>query len=140
MLKRFVMVGCVSNMCFYFSSLLLPLQLACVYVSMCIALTILLLKANIPSLSDRIPPAAYISVCNAGHSWVLDSWGYYQFGSSRLWIQLPSRSLPSTWQPVLFWDIQGLHGFTESWNGLGWKGPYWSSSSNPPDIGRDTFN
>jgi len=29
---------------------------------------------------------------------------------------------------------------TESQNGLGWKGRYRSSSSNPPDMGRDTFH
>ena len=28
--------------------------------------------------------------------------------------------------------------FIESWNGLGWKGPLRSSSSNPPAIGKDT--
>ena len=28
----------------------------------------------------------------------------------------------------------------ESWNGLGWKGPYRSSRSNPPAMGRDTFH
>ena len=29
---------------------------------------------------------------------------------------------------------------TESQNGLGWKGPSRSSSSNPPAMGRDTFH
>jgi len=28
----------------------------------------------------------------------------------------------------------------ESWNGLGWKGPYRSSGSNPPAMGRDSFH
>jgi len=28
----------------------------------------------------------------------------------------------------------------QSWNGLGWKGPYRSSSSNPPAMGRDVFH
>jgi len=28
----------------------------------------------------------------------------------------------------------------ESQNGLGWKGPYRSSSSNSPDMGRDPFH
>lgn len=26
----------------------------------------------------------------------------------------------------------------ELWNGLGWKGPFRSSSSSPPPLGRDT--
>lgn len=88
-----------------------PLQLACVYVSTCVALATLEFEGNTASLSNKISPSAYTSACNAGHIWALNTWGHCQPGSSRLWIQWPSRSLPSTQQPVLFWDIQGLHGF-----------------------------
>jgi len=33
-----------------------------------------------------------------------------------------------------------FHRIIESWNGLDWKGPYISSSSNPPAMGRDPFH
>jgi len=33
-----------------------------------------------------------------------------------------------------------LNSFIESSNGLGWKGPYGSSHSNPPAVGKDTFH
>ena len=36
--------------------------------------------------------------------------------------------------------VQELKVSLESQNGLGWKGPYRSSSSNPPAMGRDTFH
>jgi len=34
----------------------------------------------------------------------------------------------------------GIHRIVESQNGLGWKGPYRSSGSNPPAMSRDIFH
>jgi len=44
------------------------------------------------------------------------------------------RSVPSAWL-----ERSGPWGTVESQGGLGWKGPYRSSSSNPPAMGRDPF-
>jgi len=82
----------------------------------------------------------------------LSSWPHWSWRKElKIWMDL-ALAVPhfaSLWERE--GEEKGVHGhlelaqsekgcsIIESCNGLGWKGPYRSSSSNPPAMGRDTF-